>query len=113
MLCACNPAKKQAGSGEGDTLTVKQNSTFTIQLSTTMGTGYSWGLPDSSWTETLRLDSVSVINNVEGKDDGPDTQVFHFKALRKSTTRLHFIRKRPWESDDKANKERNITVIIE
>lgn len=78
-----------------------------------MGTGYSWGLPDSAWSGNMSLDSVTIVNNTEGKDDGADTQVFYFKALKKSTTILHFTRKRPWESADKANKRRDITVIIE
>lgn len=110
---ACNTAKQPVDMGEGDTLNVKVDSSFTIKLSTSMGTGYSWGLADSAWTKNISLDSVSVINNVEGKDDGADTQVFHFKAIRKSSTPLHFIRKRPWQSNDKADKEKKITVIIE
>lgn len=113
FFCACNTAKQPADMAEGDTLKVKVDSSFTIELSTSMGTGYSWGLADSAWTRNISLDSVTVINNLEGKDDGADTQIFHFKALKKSSTLLHFIRKRPWQGNDKANKERNITVIIE
>jgi len=78
-----------------------------------MGTGYSWASKDSAYTKNMSLDSVTVINNLEGKDDGPDLQVFHFRPLVKSTNKLLFVHKRPWEKADKADKEKRYTVIIE
>jgi hypothetical protein len=61
----------------------------------------------------MTLDSIKVVNNIEGKDDGPDTQVFYFRARAKSSNQLHFIRKRPWEGNDLADKERTFTITIE
>lgn len=113
FFCACNTAKQPPVAGDTDTISVKLNDSFTIRLSTSMGTGYSWSLADSSWARNMSLDSVTVVNNVEGKDDGPDTQVFYFRAITKSTSVLHFLHKRPWEQSGKINKEKKITVIIE
>ncbi|MBI5856859.1 MAG: protease inhibitor I42 family protein [Sphingobacteriales bacterium] len=113
LFSACDTAKHPKVTPAGDTISVKINTTFTIKLSTSMGTGYSWGLTDSAWTKYMALDSVTVVNNVEGKDDGADTQIFYFRSLVKSTTTLHFIRRRPWESPEKADKERYFTIIIE
>lgn len=113
ILSACDASKKQNSTAVTDTITVKVNNSFTVELGTSMGTGYSWVLADSSWVNYLSLDSVTVKNNAEGKDDGQDLQVFHFHSHVKSNTILHFVRKRPWESNDKADKVKHITVIIE
>lgn len=78
-----------------------------------MGTGYSWESKDSAYAKNMSLDSVTVINNTEGKDDGPDMQVFHFHSLIKSTSNILFIHKRPWEKANKADKEKLYTIIIE
>ncbi|MFM2338282.1 MAG: Chagasin family peptidase inhibitor [Bacteroidota bacterium] len=85
---------------------------FTIELNTSMGTGFSWQPIDSSYKQILRLDSVTVINN-KVTEDGADTQVFHFTPIKKATIQLLFIRKRPWEKADKRDKEKNIHVYIE
>jgi predicted secreted protein len=113
LLYACKAPNQVNNIPPGDTLTVKVNHTFTIPLSTSMGTGYSWSTIDSAYSTNIRLDSVTVTNNVVGKDDGADTQTFHFTALAKNTITILFIRKRPWEKADKADKERKFTIIIE
>jgi predicted secreted protein len=114
LIVACNsPKKADTTPLPEDTVRTKVNKTFTVELSTSMGTGYSWSTSDSAYTKAIRLDSVTVINNVVGKDDGADTQIFHFTALAKNTITLLFIRKRPWEKADKADKEKKFTIIIE
>lgn len=113
LFTACDTAKQPKVTPEGDTITVKINSPFTIKLATSMGTGYSWGLADSAWANYIKLDSVTVVNNVEGKDNGADTQVFYFRSLVKGTTTLHFIHRRPWESPEKADKKKNYIIVIE
>ncbi|HEV7780087.1 MAG TPA: protease inhibitor I42 family protein [Chitinophagaceae bacterium] len=105
-----NPA--DTTSVKTDSITVKVNETFTIKLGTSMGTGYAWSTTDSTYSKNISLDSVSVISNTEGKEDGADLQVFHFRALVKSTTVLDFIHKRSWEPSEKADKQKKYTVII-
>lgn len=111
LLTGCDTAKQNSTTPLTDTVYVKVNESFTIKLSTSMGTGYSWMPVDSSYKKNISIDSVVVINNIEGKDDGADTQVFYLHALEKSSTVLHFIRKRPWEANAKANKEKKITIV--
>ena len=96
-----------------DTLRVNLHNSFTIELGTSMGTGFSWSLRDSSYRASLSLDSTTVLNNVEGKDDGPDIQVFYFTAIKKGETRLHFIRKRPWRKNDPPDKERIFNILAD
>ncbi len=113
LLTGCDAAKQNSTTPTTDTVYVKVNESFTIKLSTSMGTGYSWMPIDSSYKKNIAIDSVVVINNIEGKDDGADTQVFYLHAMQKSSTVLHFIRKRPWEDNAKANKEKKITIVAE
>lgn len=113
LLTGCESAKQNSTSPLTDTINVKVNESFTIKLSTSMGTGYSWMPVDSSYKKNIIIDSVVVVNNIEGKDDGADTQVFYLHALQKSNTVLHFIRKRPWEGNHKADKERKLTIIAQ
>lgn len=113
FFCSCNAASINTPTTASDTINVKVNESFTIKLATSMGTGYTWAPEDSAYIKNMSLDSVTVINNVEGKDNGPDLQVFHFRSLLKSTTKLVFIHKRPWEKADTADKKKPYTIIIE
>ncbi|MGQ0738842.1 MAG: protease inhibitor I42 family protein [Bacteroidota bacterium] len=113
LISSCNAAKEQSNVPPGDTISVKVNTSFTIKLSTSMGTGYQWSPADSAWTGYMTLDSVTVVNNIEGRDDGPDTQVFYFTATKKGETKLHFIRTRPWKKKDPPDKEKVFTILAE
>lgn len=113
LAAGCETAKQHSATTLTDTVYVKINEPFTIKLSTSMGTGYSWMPIDSSYRKNIIVDSITVVNNIEGKDDGADTQIFHLRALQKSTTLLHFIRKRPWENNQKADKEKKFTLIAQ
>lgn len=112
FISACNSPAQTDTLPKGDTITTHINKSFIIELSTSMGTGYSWQPEDSLYKSNLRLDSVTVVNN-KSKEDGADTQVFHFTAIKKGTIEILFIRKRPWEGIEKKDKERKITIIIE
>ncbi len=96
-----------------DTIKVKAGNTFEIKLITNMGTGYSWSITDSAYSANMSLDSVTVANNYEGKDNGSDLQVFHMKALTRGETKLHFVRRRPWEKNTKPEEEKTFAIIIE
>ncbi len=111
MAGACNTGKPDTT--RQDTLRVQLNESFKIELGTSMGTGYSWRISDSSYLGSLSLDSTQVLNNVQGKDDGPDIQIFFFTARKKGETKLHFIRTRPWKKKDPPDKERTYTLLIE
>lgn len=117
---ACNTGKPEPGKTDSatpgtnlqDSIHTKLNTSFTIELSTNMGTGFSWSLADSSYSEFLTLDSTIVVNDPEGKDNAPDQQVFYFTAIRKGETKLHFIHSRPWKKKDPPDMERIFNVFI-
>jgi predicted secreted protein len=111
LVGGCHTSKPDSTSQ--DTIRVKVNETFEIRLGTSMGTGYSWMPKDSAYQANFSLDSSYVVNNVQGKDNGPDTQVFRFKALKKSETIIHFIHVRSWKKDETPDKEKSFSVIIE
>lgn len=121
FIGACNTGKPDTAkpgipppdTSRQDTIRVKLNDPFTIELGTSMGTGFSWSLTDSLYRGFLTLDSTKVLNNVQGKDNGPDTQQFFFTAVRKGDTKLHFIHARPWQKDIPPDKERTFSVFIE
>ena len=96
-----------------DTIRVKTNEQFEIKLGTNMGTGYSWSLKDSTYRQYMSLDTIYTISNPEGKDNAPETQVYRFTALKKSSTTLHFLHARPWRKDEKPDQEKQYLVIIE
>lgn len=111
LSTACNSPQKADTTITEDTIRTKINESLTIELSTSMGTGFSWQPLDSLYTDTIRLDSITVVNN-KTKEDGADTQIFHFTPLKKGSITILFIRKRPWEKADKRDKEKSITINI-
>jgi predicted secreted protein len=112
FMAGCNSPQKADTALSTDTIRATVNKPSSIELSTSMGTGYSWQPIDSLYTGTIRIDSVTVVNN-KTKEDGADTQIFHFTPLKKGNITILFIRKRPWESADKRDKEKSITINID
>ncbi len=78
-----------------------------------MGTGYSWSLADSAFTKFVSLDSTYTVPNPSGKEDGPETQVFRFKAVSSGETILRFVHGRPWKKEEKPDKEKSYQVFVE
>lgn len=121
LLGACNtgkpgnsdPVSTETVNHIRDTVFTKLNSSFTIQLRTTMGTGFRWELADSLYGNFLILDSMKVWNNVGEKDNAPDTQVFYFTAIRQGVTKLRFFHARPWEKNIPPAEEREFLIQID
>lgn len=120
LVGACNTGKPGNGktdsaspaTSQKDTIRTKLHASFTIELGTTMGTGFRWSLADSLYTGFLSLDSVKIYNDVQGMDNAPDQQVFYFTGIKKGQTKLHFIHSRPWKKDP-PDKEKMYHVFIE
>jgi predicted secreted protein len=120
IISACNTGKTVNSQSDTalpadiprDTIRTVLNGSFKIELGTTMGTGFSWSLKDSMYKSFLVLDSTKVLNDVEGKDNAPDTQQFFFTGIKKGETKLHFIRKRSWENDP-PDKQRIFNIFVE
>jgi hypothetical protein len=121
IMGACNTGKPDNSKPEsasppastGDTIRTKPAASFTIELGATLGTGFSWSLADTLYNSFLTLDSTKTLNDVQGKDNAPDTQLFFFTGRKKGETTLHFIHARPWRKQDPPDKKRTFTVIIE
>lgn len=121
IISACNTGKSGNSQSDSalpavntrDTIRTLLKGSFTIELGTTMGTGFSWSLADTTYKSFLVLDSTKVLNDVEGKDNAPDTQQFFFTGIKKGETKLHFVRKRPWEKNVPPDKERMFTIFVE
>ena len=121
IISACNTGKTVNSQSDSalpvdnprDTIRTVLKGSFTIELGTTMGTGFSWSLADTMFKSFLVLDSTKVLNDVEGKDNAPDTQQFFFTGIKKGETKLHFIRTRPWEKNVPPDKERVFIIFVE
>ncbi len=113
FISACNSPQQTNQTPGADTIVADLNKPFTIELTTSLGTGYSWAPIDSAYKKLIRLDSTTTVNNITGKEDGTDLQIFHFTGIAKGTIECLFIRKRPWEANDKRDKEKKFTITIQ
>lgn len=110
LLGSCHPVSRPAG--PGDSISVKKGGTFDISLAVNLGNGYSWSISDSAFSAFLSLDTQFVRTNVRDVDNGPEEQVFRFRALKKGTTQLHFRLRRPWRKEDPPLQEKEYQVTI-
>lgn len=95
-----------------DAITVKDGEYFKFTLIGNYTTGYSWSIMDDYDKSMVALkDQKYVVDNNNGVGvPGKDT--FTFVSLKKGTTVISLIYKRPWEdrTDDKKVK---YTVVVE
>ena len=97
---------------QGDTITVKLNETFKIQLPTAIGTGYTWVLVDSTANPHVKL-LRKQYEEVPAEPDGkPGVDIFTFSALKQGRTELHFGYTRLWEKPRSYQKKKSFVVII-
>lgn len=89
-----------------DTIETKNNAEFIIEIRASLGSGNQWMLEDS-----LDIDYLTLIRSTFTTDSTemaakPDLQTFVFKALKKGSSTISFIYKRPWRKKADANAER-------
>lgn len=89
-----------------DTIEIKSNSEFSIQLRASLGTGNRWMLEDSLDKNSVLLIRSETITDSTEMAAKPDLQNFVFKALKQGTVTISFIYKRPWRKNDEPNAER-------
>lgn len=89
-----------------DTMEVKNNAEFKIEIRATLGTGNRWMLEDSLDKNYLTLVSSTIVTDSTEMAAKPDLQTFVFKALKTGSTTISFVYKRPWRKNADANAER-------
>ncbi len=89
-----------------DTMEVKNNSEFKIELRATLGTGNQWMLEDSLDKNYLALVRSTIVTDSTEMAAKPDLQTFVFKTLQTGSSSISFVYKRPWKKNADANAER-------
>lgn len=92
---------------------VRQGEVFTVSISSSIGTGYTWQLASPADRAYLMFMSkrYKAANDLDG---GSGTDQFTFKAVKKGRVRLRFQYVRPWEKSlpkDTRYQTFSITII--
>ena len=95
-----------------DTMQVKNNTEFNIQIRASLGTGNKWMLEDSLDKNYLTLIRSTIVTDSTEMAAKPDLQTFVFKALKTGSSTISFIYKRPWRKKADANAERKRYYIM-
>lgn len=98
------PMKKDTA--ESDSLVVKNNTEFIIEIRASLGTGKQWMLEDSLNKEYLTFIRKNFVTDSTEMAAKPDLQIFVFKAIKQGVTTLSFVLKKPWKKKPDANAER-------
>ena len=77
-----------------------------------MGTGYSWQLADSSFSEQVVFEKEDSENQPDSSPGSSGTQVFHFKAIKPGATLIRFIYVRPFQKPFPKNSPRKTYKIV-
>ncbi len=94
-----------------DSMEVKNNTEFKIEIRATLGTGNRWMLEDSLDKNYLTLVRSTIVTDSTEMAAKPDLQTFIFKALQTGSSTISFVYKRPWKKNTDANAERKKFLI--
>lgn len=94
-----------------DTMEIKNNTEFTIELRAALGTGNRWMLEDSPDKNYLTLIRSGMVTDSTEMAAKPDLQTFVFKAIKTGSSAISFVYKRPWRKKADVNAERKKYVI--
>ncbi len=85
---------------------------FHVRLEGTPTAGYTWNAepPSSDAVEFLKRDFVPPGSGTVG---GAAANVFLYAARHAGTAELHFVYRRPWESDRPPQREHHVLVHVE
>jgi predicted secreted protein len=93
-------------------INTKIKKTFEIKLESNITTGFKWVLESDYDSTIVKLQSSRYIDPNSKLMGAGGTEVWKFKSLKKGTTELTFKYLRPWEKDQKPEKEKHITVKV-
>ncbi len=94
-----------------DTMEIKNNTEFKIEIRATLGTGNQWMLEDSLDKNYLALVRSTIVTDSTEMAAKPDLQTFVFKTLKTGSSTISFIYKRPWRKNADVNAERKKYLI--
>lgn len=111
MLIHCSIGKKSITHvtlhEKSDSLLLKSNASFAVEIPLQSGTGYSWEFDALSVKSRLLNKSTASIPETDSLPGGAMLEVFTFKApsaLKEET--LTFTLRRPWEKNNAASQVR-------
>ncbi len=111
--CTRKPDKTINEEANRTTIEIEKGDILAVQLEGRAGTGYLWKVAgDPSGLELLGTPEHAVQQADPMITGGPETMTFLFKAVRKGDTALTLHYLRPWEKDDKPEKEFSVTVTV-
>ena len=94
-----------------DTMEIKNNTEFKIEIRASLGTGNRWMLEDSLDKNYLILVRSTIVTDSTEMAAKPDLQTFIFKTLQTGSSTISFVYKRPWKKNIDANAERKKYLI--
>jgi predicted secreted protein len=100
-----NGKKKETGLPK-DTMEIKNNTEFNIEIRAALSTGKQWMLEDSLDKNYLALVRSTIVTDSTEMAANPDLQIFVFKTLQKGSASISFVYKRPWKKNADPNAER-------
>jgi predicted secreted protein len=96
---------------EQDQMSVAVGDTFLIRIPSSIATGFTWQLKDSSNNYTILLNK-KYEDGKKDMDGEPGEDVFTFKAQQRGSTVLNFVYIRLWEKGLAPKDERKYKVVI-
>jgi predicted secreted protein len=108
-----NNQEEQQNTTSENAITAVKDSTFTIDLSAAVGTGYSWQLADSAFNN-ISFQGQTFTNDSTGKEGADGIQHFKFKAVQKGAAVIRFIYVRPFDKPFPKNaKAKSFSITIQ
>lgn len=129
--CANNPGASTevvvTAADSGDRVKVPESGIIELRLGSNPSTGYGWEITEIDRDKLEQIGAPRFEDRSHGSDSrsgadkksgetglvgAPKVEVWRFKALQKSESKLALEYKRPWETDEPAAETFEVTVLI-
>ncbi|GAB5554046.1 MAG: hypothetical protein Sapg2KO_36370 [Saprospiraceae bacterium] len=111
--CKSPQMSSQSFSIDNTQIEVAVGTIFKIELASNIGTGYSWSLKTSLDSTYLELIDQEYFENDLLTEEEESKEVWRFKGVKKGTTEIKMIYKRPWEEVSQESIEKTFTVKLQ
>lgn len=112
VSCTAKPFKIVTDEDNGKTVEIPAGELLAVKLKAQLGTGYSWTVVSENKGLVAKNGPTTERGSGEMVAGGVDFQVFTFKANAAGQESIVLQYKRPWEKDEKPEKEYTITVSV-
>lgn len=100
-------------SAEDERIEVPVGTIFKIDLASNIGTGYSWTLKTPLDSTFLELIDQEYFENDLLTEEEESKETWRFKGLKKGSTQINMIYKRPWEKISEESIEKTFLVELQ